>query len=56
MTFGVEPLSIVLAGILLQAYGGATTILIVFVPQVVLAALTTFNRQLRGTAVTRPDD
>jgi MFS family permease len=50
ITVGVEPLSIALTGILLQAYGGVTAILIVFVPQVVLAALTTFNQQLRATA------
>jgi MFS family permease len=50
MTVGLEPLSITLTGILLQAYGGVTTILIVFVPQVVLAALTTLNPRLRRAA------
>lgn len=56
ITVGVEPLSVALTGILLQAYGGVSTILIVFAPQVVLAALATFNRQLRGAAAPRPDD
>lgn len=57
ITVGVEPLSVALTGILLQAYGGVSTVLIVFAPQVVLAALTTvFNRQLRGAASTRSDD
>jgi len=48
-TVGLEPLSIVLTGVLLQHFGGVTTIIIVFVPQVVLAALTTLNsHQMRS--------
>ena len=42
VTVGMEPLSITLTGALLQAIGGVTTILVAVVPQVVLAALTTF--------------
>lgn len=45
-TVGLEPLSIALTGVLLQHFGGVTTILLVFVPQVVLAALTTLNSHL----------
>jgi MFS family permease len=47
VTAGLEPLSIALTGVLLQTFGGVSTILIVFVPQVVLAALTTLNPRLR---------
>ncbi len=47
MTVGLEPLSITLTGILLQNFGAVSTILMVFVPQVVLAALTTLNPHLR---------
>jgi MFS family permease len=50
LTVGVEPLSIALTGVLLQAYGGVSTILIVFTPQVLLAALTTLNPRLRRAA------
>jgi MFS family permease len=50
VTVGLEPLSITLTGILLQAFGGVDTILIVFVPQVLLAALTTLNPHLRRAA------
>jgi MFS family permease len=50
LTVGLEPLSITMTGILLQAYGGVSTILIVFAPQVLLAALTTLNPRLRRAA------
>jgi hypothetical protein len=50
LTVGVKPLSIALTGVLLQAFGGVTTILIVFVPQVILAALTTIIPRLRRAA------
>jgi MFS family permease len=53
VTVGLEPLSIIVAGALLQAYGGVTTILIVFVPQVVLAAVTTLNPRLRRSGSAR---
>jgi MFS family permease len=46
-TAGLEPVSFILTGELLQAYGGTRTILIIFVPQALLAVLTAFNRQLR---------
>ncbi len=53
VTVGLEPLSIILTGVLLQAFGGVSTILIVFVPQVVLAALTALKSRLRHAAPTR---
>lgn len=53
LTVGLEPLSIALTGVLLQAFGGVSTILIVFAPQVVLAALTTLNPHLRRAAPAR---
>lgn len=46
-TAGLAPLSIALTGVLLQAFGGVGTILVVFVPQVLLAVLTTLNPHLR---------
>jgi MFS family permease len=51
MTVGLEPLSIILTGVLLQAFGAVSTILIVFMPQVALAALTTLNPRLRRAAL-----
>jgi MFS family permease len=51
MTVGLEPLSIVLTGVLLQAFGAVSTILIVFVPQVLLAVLTTLNPLLRRSGL-----
>lgn len=50
VTVGLEPLSITLTGVLLQAFGGVSTILIIFVPQVLLAAVTTLNPRLRHAA------
>lgn len=55
VSFGPEALSLALTGVLLQAYGGVTTILIVFVPQVVLAALTMLNPHLRRSEPARAD-
>lgn len=46
-TVGLEPLSIALTGVLLQNFGAVTTILIVVVPQVLLAAVTTLNPRIR---------
>jgi MFS family permease len=42
-----QALSLVLTGALLQAFGPFTAVLLLFVPQVALAILTTMNRQLR---------
>lgn len=55
LTVGVEPLSIALTGILLQTYGGVTTILIVFVPQVLLAVVTAFSPRLHLASPARAD-
>ncbi len=55
VTLGLQPLSLALTGVLLQNFGGVSTILIVFVPQVVLAALTTLNPHLRRAAPARAD-
>ena len=53
MTVGLEPLSIILTGILLQSFGGVTTILIVFAPQVLLAILAALNPHLRRASPVR---
>ncbi len=42
-----QALSLVLTGALLQAFGPFTTVLLLFIPQVALAILTTVNRRLR---------
>jgi len=54
-TVGLEPLSIALSGVLLQNFGAVSTILIVFVPQVVLAVLTTLNPHLQRSTSARRD-
>ncbi len=55
VTVGLEPLSIILTGVLLQAFGGVATILMVFVPQVILAALAMLNPHLRCSGPARAD-
>lgn len=47
IAFGCQPLSLALTGALLQWFGPATTLWLIFAPQVVLAAWATFNRPLR---------
>ena len=46
--FGCESLGLLLTGVLLQAFGPILTVLILFVPQVVLAAAATLHKQLRN--------
>jgi len=55
VTLGLQPLSLALTGVLLQNFGGVSTILMVFVPQVLLAVLTTLNPHLRRSAPARAD-
>lgn len=49
LSFGSQPLSLVLTGLLLQWIGGVWTVLLLFAPQVVIALFATFNRSLRAT-------
>jgi MFS family permease len=49
VAFGPQPLSLALTGVLIQAFGAVTTILIVFVPQALVALLATFYRPLHAT-------
>ena len=46
--FGSESVGLLLTGVLLQAVGPVLTVLILFVPQVVLAAAATLHKQLRN--------
>ncbi len=47
IAFGAQPLGMAVTGILLQAYGPAITVIVLFVPQVLLAILVVFNKPLR---------
>ncbi|MBV9712519.1 MAG: MFS transporter [Ktedonobacteraceae bacterium] len=47
IAFGGQPIGLALTGILLQAIGPLPTILVLFVPQLVLAILVTTNRHVR---------
>ncbi len=46
--FGSESVGLLLTGVLLQAFGPILTVLVLFVPQVVLATAATLHRQLRN--------
>jgi hypothetical protein len=45
--FGCHSIGLLLTGILLQAIGPVLTVLVLFVPQLLLAVATTFYRDLR---------
>ena len=47
VAFGSEPLGMALTGILLQAVGPITTVLVLFVPQGILAVVATFSKHFR---------
>ena len=47
IAFGSEPLGLALTGILLQAFGPVTTVLILFAPQFFLSIAATLNKGLR---------
>jgi MFS family permease len=47
IAFGSEPIGLALTGILLQAFGPVTTVLVLFVPQFILSIAATFNKHLR---------
>src|SRR5262249_2484176 len=47
ITFGSQPLGLVLTGVLLQTIGAIPTVLVLFVPQLVLSIAVTFNRHVR---------
>ncbi len=47
IAFGGQPIGLALTGILLQSIGPLATILVLFVPQLVLAILVTMNRHVR---------
>lgn len=47
LAFGAQPLGIALTGVLLQAIGPVPTVLILFIPQGILAIAATMNRELR---------
>jgi hypothetical protein len=47
IAFGGQPIGLALTGILLQSFGPLATILVLAVPQVVLAVLVTMNRHVR---------
>lgn len=48
IAFGGQPLGLALTGFLLQAVGPVLTVVILFVPQGVLAIVTTFNKHVRA--------
>jgi predicted MFS family arabinose efflux permease len=47
MTFGSQPLGLMLTGVLLQAIGPIPTVLVLFVPQLVLCIAATVNQYVR---------
>ena len=47
LAFGAQPLGIALTGILLQAIGPMPTVLLLFIPQGILAVIATFNKDIR---------
>lgn len=48
IAFGVEPIALALAGVLLQLFGGVTAVLLIFAPQLILAVIATLNPHLRS--------
>jgi Na+/melibiose symporter-like transporter len=48
IAFGSEPIGLAVTGILLQAFGPITTVLVLFVPQFILSIAATFNKGLRN--------
>jgi predicted MFS family arabinose efflux permease len=48
IAFGSEPIGLAVTGILLQAFGPITTVLILFVPQFLLSIAATLNKGLRN--------
>ena len=48
IAFGSEPIGLAVTGILLQAFGPVTTVLVLFVPQFILSIAATFNKSLRN--------
>ncbi len=48
VAFGSQPISLALTGVLLQAYGPISTVLIITAPQLILAAITQFNPSIRA--------
>ena len=48
IAFGSEPIGLTVTGILLQAFGPVTTVLVLFVPQFILSIAATFNKRLRN--------
>lgn len=53
IAFGGDPISLALTGVLLQFFGPITTILIVFVPQIVLAGVATMHPGMRRAGYLR---
>ncbi|MGZ3625544.1 MAG: MFS transporter [Ktedonobacteraceae bacterium] len=48
IAFGSEPIGLAVTGILLQAFGPITTVLVLFVPQFILSIAATLNKGLRN--------
>jgi MFS family permease len=48
MAFGGEPIGLAVTGVLLQAIGPFSTVLVLFVPQLILSIAATFNKHLRN--------
>ena len=48
IAFGSQPLGIAITGVLIQAIGPALTVVVLFLPQLVLAIAVTFNRHVRN--------
>ncbi len=48
MAFGGEPIGLAVTGVLLQAIGPFSTVLVLFVPQLMLSIAATFNKHLRN--------
>lgn len=47
IAFGTQPLGLALTGVLLQAIGPVSTVLVLFIPQLILCIAVTFNRHVR---------
>jgi len=48
IAYGSEPVGLAVTGILLQAFGPITTVLVLFVPQFILSFAAMFNKGLRN--------
>jgi MFS family permease len=48
IAFGSEPFGLAVTGIMLQAYGSITTVIVLFVPQFILSIAAMFNKRLRN--------